>query len=117
MICPEIRRIHSPDLAPPDLPQDPSDCEIFFQVFIGPKDGDGEECFNFTVVTGARFARGSEARWGRGKLLVSVFEWSAVAQAIAKLLAQCARPSWGEVVAELNKELLWQFEGYKPADA
>jgi hypothetical protein len=36
---------------------------------------------------------------------------------VAELLAQCARPSWGEVVAELNKELIWDFDGYKPADA
>jgi len=117
MIYPEIRQIHSPDLEPPNLPQDPSDCEILFRMLIGPKDGEGEETFNFTVVTAARFAKGSEARWGRGKLIVAAFDWSAVAEAVAKLLAQCARPTWGEVVAELNKELLWEFDGYKPADA
>jgi hypothetical protein len=117
MIYPEIRRIHSPDLEPPHLPKDPSDCEILFQLVIGPKDGEGEEAFNFVVITPAHFARGSEARWGRGKLIVPAFEWSVLAQAIAKLLAQCARPTWGEVVAELNKELFWQFDGYKSADA
>jgi hypothetical protein len=36
---------------------------------------------------------------------------------VAELLAQCARPTWGEVVTELNKELIWDFDGYKPADA
>jgi hypothetical protein len=40
-----------------------------------------------------------------------------LAQSIAKLLAQCARPSWGEVVAELNKELVWRYDGYKSEDA
>ena len=117
MICPEIRRIYSPDLDPPNLPEDPNNCEIFFQVFIGPKDGEGEEAFNFEVVSAAHFAESSEAQWGRGKLIVAVFEWSAVVQAVAKLLAQCARPTWGEVVAELNKELRWEFDGQRPADA
>jgi hypothetical protein len=117
MICPEIRHIRSPDLEPPNLPANPTDCEIVFHVLIGPMDGDGEEAFSFTVITAARFAAASEARWGRGKLIVAAFEWAVVVQAVAKLLAQCARPTWGEVVAELNKELLWEFDGYKPTDA
>jgi immunity protein 8 of polymorphic toxin system len=117
MIYPQVRRIYSPDLDPPDLPEDPSDCEIFFRVFIGPADGEGEEAFSFAVVTPTRFSKGAEARWGRGKLIVPVFEWSIVAQAIAKLLAQAACPTWGEVVAELNKELVWEFDGHKPTDA
>lgn len=117
MVYPEIRQIHSPDLEPPNLPADPSDCEICFQVVIGPRSGEGEEAFNFTVATAARFARASEAQWGRGKLIVPVFEWPVLAQGVAKLLARCARPTWGEVVAELNKELLWEFDGHKPVDA
>lgn len=117
VICPQVRRIYSPDLDPPQLPDDPSDCEVFFRLFIGPTDGEGEEAFSFTVVTAARLSRGAEARWGRGKLIVPVFEWPMVAQAIAKLLAQSARPTWGEVVAELNKELVWEFDGHKPTDA
>jgi hypothetical protein len=117
MIWPEIRRIYSPDLEPPNLPRNPGDCEILFQVFVGPKDDEGEEAFSFTVMTASRFTKDSDAQWGRGKLIVAAFEWPAVIQAVAELLAQCARPSWGEVVAELNKELIWDFDGYKPADS
>jgi hypothetical protein len=117
MIYPEIRRIHSPDLEPPNLPEDPSDCEISFQVSVGPKDGEGEETFYFTVVTPLSLARNSEAEWGRGKLLVPMFDWAAVAQAIAKLFARCACPTWSEVKIELSKELLSEFAGHKPADA
>ncbi|MCI0627439.1 MAG: immunity 8 family protein [Acidobacteria bacterium] len=116
MIYPEIRHIHSPDLDPPNMPEDPSDCEISFQAFVGPKDGDGEEAFNFTVVTSARLVRESGARWGRGKLIVPAFEWPAVVQALAQLLANCARPTWAEVAEELNKELIWEFDGCKPPD-
>src|SRR5712691_3718062 len=114
MIYPEIRRIHSPDLKPPNVPEDPSDCEILIQVLIGPKDGEGEEAFGFTVVTPLHLARGSEPQWGRGRLIVPRFDWPAVAQAIAKLLARCACPTWREVKIELSKELLSEFDGQKP---
>jgi hypothetical protein len=117
MIWPEIRRIYSPDLEPPNLPKNPADCEILFQVFVGPKENEGEEAFSFTVITAGRFVKDAEAQWGRGKLIVAAFEWAAVIHAVAELLAQCARPTWGEVVTELNKELIWDFDGYKPADA
>lgn len=110
MVYPEIRHIHSPDLQPPNLPEDPLDCEIAFQAFIGPRDGEGEEAFNFSVVTPARLARSPMARWGRGILVIVTFEWTAVIQAVATLLASCARPTWKEVAVELNKELRWEFD-------
>ncbi|HWO41125.1 MAG TPA: Imm8 family immunity protein [Candidatus Eisenbacteria bacterium] len=117
MVYPEVRRIHSRDLDPPNLPDDPKDCEISFHLVVGPKNGDGEEAFDFAVVTPARLARNSAAVWGRGKLILRSFEWGALAEAVAKLLAQCARPTWGEAVAELNKELRWEFDGHKGKDA
>jgi hypothetical protein len=114
MIYPEIRHIQSPDLNPPNLPTDPSDCEIAFQAFIGPNGGEGEEAFNFSVVTPARLARDAGPRWGRSTLIIPVFEWTPVVQAVAKLLASCARPTWAEVAIELNKELRWEFDRQKP---
>src|SRR5688572_32151486 len=59
MIWPEIRRISSPDLEPPNLPKNPADCEILFQLFVGPKDDEGEEAVSFTVMTAARLAKDS----------------------------------------------------------
>jgi hypothetical protein len=110
MIYPEVRHINSSELEPPNLPEDPLDCAISFQAFIGPREGDGEEAFNFVVVTPTRLARSTEAKWGRGTLIVPLFEWQLVVQAIATLLASCARPTWKEVANELNKELLWEFD-------
>jgi hypothetical protein len=117
MIYPEIRRIHSPDLEPPNLPEDPSDCEILFQVIVGPKDEEGEETFHFVVVTPLHLAKSAEPQWGRGKLVVPMFDWAAVVQAIAMLFARCACPTWREVKIELNKELLSEFDGQKPIDS
>lgn len=110
MVLPEIRHIQSLDLEPPNLPPDPRDCEIAFQALIGPKDGEGQEVFRFSVVTAARISGFTDGQWGRGKLIVAAFEWVTVVRAVARLLAQSARPTWGEVVAELNKELLWESD-------
>lgn len=106
MIYPEIRNIVSPDLEPPNLPDDPTDCEVAFQVLVGPKDGSEEELFSFTVVTPVRLAQAVEPSWGRGKLVVLRFDWQTVAQAIAQLFANCGRATWSEVKAALAKELV-----------
>jgi hypothetical protein len=108
MILPEIRHIQSAELEPPNLPADPADCEIGFQALIGPKDGEGQEVFRFTVLTAARISSFAEGQWGRGKLILPAFDWTTVVRAVAKLLAESARPTWGEVVAALDKELVWE---------
>jgi len=113
MIYPEIRDFVSPDLVPPELPPHPADCAVQFRAVIGPKDGAGAEAFTFTVVTPAYLARTLGHTWGRGYLIVDVFGWEIVVRAVAQLLAQCARPTWREVSAELNREL--QSEPEEPA--
>jgi hypothetical protein len=117
MVYPELRSIHSPTLEPPALPDDPIECEVVFEASIGPKDGEGEELFAFSVVTPAFLARSAAARWGRGSLIVPTFEWGAVVHAVAELLARCARETWGEVAAELDRELVWRTGGDGSADA
>lgn len=114
MIYPEIRNIVSPDLEPPNLPDDPTDCEVSFQLLVGPNGGEETEVFNFAVITPIRLAQGVEPQWGRGKLVVLKFDWQTVAEAIAKLFAQCARPTWNETVDALNKELRSELEGVAP---
>jgi hypothetical protein len=108
MIYPEIRNIHSPDLEPPNLPEDPFDCDVSFRAIVGPSGEKGEEAFTFRVITPVRLARDAEPQWGRGKLIIAAFEWPAVVQAIAQLLAHSARPTWNEVVTALDKELHWE---------
>ena len=105
MIQPELREITSQDLLPPALPPDPSDCAVQFRALIGPRDGEGSEAFGFTVVTPAQLARTLGHTWGRGYLIVEVFDWHIVVRAVAQLLAQCAAPTWDEALIELNKEL------------
>lgn len=106
MIFPELRNIQS-DLEPPALPEDPGDCAVAFRAFIGPRDGEDAEAYTFIVVTPSRLVRSDEALWGRGHLIVPIFDWGVVVRSIAELLARCARPSWDEVAIALNQELRW----------
>lgn len=112
MIIPQLKALTSPDLQEPALPADPTDCEVLVELAVGPVDG-GEEIFSFTVVTPAALARDQLPRWGRGKLIVSRFDWAVVRRASERLLAHAARESWKEVATTLNKELGWEFEGYE----
>lgn len=107
MIFPEILSIQSPDLEPPLLPPDPFDCAVKFETMVGPAGGTGGETFRFVVITPVHLARSAEITWGRGRLVMNSFDWTAVVQGVATLLAQCARPTWGEVVTALDRELLW----------
>lgn len=116
MIFPEIKNIFSPDLEPPALPPDPLDCEISFLALIGPAGEEASERFVFVVTTPVRLARTPEAQWGRGKLILPSFDWAAVIQAVAQLLASCAREAWSESMVELNKALVRDVD-YGPADA
>ena len=109
MVQPELRDIQSPDLLPPALPDDPTDCVVRFQAVIGPRGGTMSESFAFAVVTPAFLRRAGQPLWGRGLLVVTTFEWAAIVQAVAELLARAARPTWEEVAVELNKELQWEL--------
>ncbi len=107
MIYPEMRHIHSPTLEPPALPPDPDDCAVEFHALIGPRGAAGAEEFAFRVVT-PRYLLRMGPTWGRGYLIVERFEWEGVVRALAELLVQSARPTWEEIVMDLNRELRWQ---------
>jgi hypothetical protein len=109
MIYPELRQIRSLDLDPPALPADPRACAVRFEVIIGPRGGPEREAYAFTVVTPGALEHLDGGQWGRSCLLLPVFDWDLVKQALAQLLATCARSSWDEVATELSRELRWQL--------
>jgi hypothetical protein len=106
MIYPELRNIRSVDLEPPAMPDDPLECEVHFEITVGPKEQPDEESYTFSVVTAAFLARYPGAQWGRGKLIVPSFDWALVITAVAQLLAECTRPTWNESAAVLAQELV-----------
>ncbi|HEU4828668.1 MAG TPA: Imm8 family immunity protein [Gemmatimonadales bacterium] len=112
MIFPELRDIQSPDLVPPALPADPADCAVRFQALIGPRGEGPSEAFSFLVVTPG-YLRRAGPLWGRGHLMMDSFDWRTVVEAIALLMAQCARPTWEEVATELDKQLRWELDVHR----
>ena len=113
MVHPELRGIRSLDLEPPALPPDPRDCAVRFEVLIGPQGGPESESFTFTAVTPGHLSRIAGARWGRGSLMLAVFDWESVTRAIAPLLVASARPTWAEVATELNRVLDWELRPHR----
>lgn len=116
MITPCLKNLLSPALERPGLPPDPADCSVVLQASIGPKDAEGEEIFEFRVVTPAFLAKSGLPLWGRGLLIVEEFSWPVVERAIERLLANARGSTWTEVAAVLNHELHWEFDHYQPFD-
>ena len=110
---PELKRLTSPDLEHGTLPPNPKDCLVFLEAEIGSGEMEAADIFGFTVVTPKAVAKCRGRHWGRGYLLLPEFTWEEVEQALSRLLAQCVGPSWQEIAWRLNKELLWEFDGYR----
>jgi len=81
---------------------------------VGPDDGPGEESFAFEVVTPTYLREQGHPRWGRGLLILDSVDWAIVRQFVDERLSTAARETWSEVGEELNKELHWEFDNYKP---
>jgi len=114
MIVPQLKSLSGGILEPPAVPPNPRDCSIAVQASIGPKGAEGEELFEFMVVTPTFLAKDKLPRWGRGVLIVDEFSWPTIERAIERLLAHAHRNTWAEVAAVLNHELHWEFDNYQP---
>ena len=116
MLIPEIKVIFSVDLEGDELPPDPEDCAVLVNVDIGIKGEDGADQFHFTAVTPRFLQRYDDARWGRSYLIVPRFSWETVEAALDKLLLHCRAEDWDTIARNLNKELNWEFENYRPRE-
>lgn len=115
MPIPVLKSLSSPELDLPALPADPTRCAVFVEAEIGPPgESSGADLFSFTVATPSELLDGTDARWGRGYLILERFSWEAVERAIRKLLMHADRATWHESATELGKELHWEFESYAP---
>jgi hypothetical protein len=115
MVTAHLVSLDSPDLAPDALPLDPENCSVVLNAAIGPKGSSGAENFAFTVVTPRYLAAHSEARWGRGLLLIEEFSWPGVKRMVEKLIAHASGSTWSDVAEKLNHELLWELDNYSPS--
>jgi Immunity protein 8 len=106
-----LKKLQSLDVAAGEEPPDVENCSVLVQAIIGPEDTPGGDIFDFFVVTPSALAT-SDARWGRGMLIVPSFSWPEIERMVGRLLAQAQRPTWDETARALNKELNWEFDGY-----
>src|SRR4051812_38399776 len=97
MVTAHLISLDSPDLRPDALPLDPENCSVVLSAVIGPNGSPGAENFAFTVVTPRYLADHSDARWGRGLLVVNAFSWPSVTRMVERLIAHASGSTWGEV--------------------
>ena len=109
-IFPELKSLHSPDLASGQQPADPSDAAVLLEAEIGPKGEQGEGIFSFVAITPSALARDQGVRWGRGYLILNHVSWANIESAVHTLLSHCSGDSWAHVAEKLSRELHWEFE-------
>ena len=113
----EIRYFHSPDVE--DLenwsPETPDCFSYLLQVFIGPKDGKGEESFDFIVCTPAwlkdHYSFDSVVPL-RHYLLVFRHQFDAVRKTLEELVDRAQGDTWNELAIWLASYGKWEFDGY-----
>ena len=113
IVFPELRSLHSPDLARDHEPADPGDAAVLFEASIGPKGQDGAEVFSFVAITPRALARDQGSRWGRGYLILNHVSWAGVEAAVRNLISHCSGDNWAQVAEKLNRETHWEFEAYR----
>lgn len=117
-IHPELRRLHSPDLwdMRSQQPDDPRDFGILVEAMIGPRDGPGEESFDFVLCTPSWLARlVAEERivYGRHYLFVARYDYDAIFEAITRVCDSIQGETWQEVGERLARYGKWEFEDYR----
>lgn len=116
-----LRRLHSPD-SPEGIehyaPADPSDFSILVQALVGPAGSEGEESFNFLVMSPAALAREITSRDGyaflRHRLVLNEWNRVTVEQAISDLVRRTEGADWHEIGVKLSRFGAWEFEDYRP---
>ena len=108
-----IRRYSSPDV---DLnkfsPAAPEDVQFLLEVFVGPRDGAGEERFSFHVLSLPALAvllREQGVVVGANKLLVAEYDWLAVKRAVERIVERASGETWDEVATAIGRVALWEF--------
>lgn len=119
MVKAVLRALDSPDAPGLDpaqyRPQDPECFALPVTAIVGPKDGPGEETFDFLVCTPQWLAAVADDRghiWGRHHLVLPRWSYDAVLQAISRLCERAEGADWHNVADLLGRYGRWEFEDY-----
>lgn len=115
----QLRRLHSPDVA--DLRRIASSHStqgaFLVQAMIGPKEGEGEEAFDFLVCTADWLAQEVLLRrsmWVTEYLVLAEYDYDLLRAAVEQICAQAKGETWEEVALQLNRFARWEFAEYRP---
>ncbi len=117
MMKAEIRRFHSPDAMDLDswAPEDKACFGIVVQAIIGPKDGIGEESFDF-VICSPKWLEAMVSKAGsmlvRHHLLVQTFDLAEVKETIGSVVRGADGQDWIEIANKIARYGKWEFEDY-----
>lgn len=115
-ICPELKRIHSPDvfdLDNPSLRENEPYC-VLIQAMFGPEGVDGEESFDLLVCNNLWVERQSRlGAFSSGhRLIVARFDIDEIRAFLEKAASKSSGASWEEAARKLGRYGKWEFEGY-----
>jgi hypothetical protein len=114
-----VRRFHSPEIFDLEAyrPADPSSFGFLLQVLAGTSGEDGEDSFNVIVCTPRWLEeryRSTDVVLLRHHLLVSRYDWSAIARFITGYVRSCEGETWQEVATKIGRLGHWEFEDHSP---
>lgn len=116
----EVRSIHLPDHEgglQAFTPRDTEDFSVHVQLILGPEDGQGEESFEFELLTPRALSGRLESQKGplTGRHLVFVrrYDPDVVEAWIRRWVGECRGNDWTEVGHKLSRWAFWEFEDYR----
>lgn len=97
-------------------PEDPECFGIWLNASIGPADGEGADDFQIFVCNPAFLDRPDQPVESVVRHLVvdGPFDAGRVKRQLEAYVDGCVGESWSELVAQVSKVGVWEFEGYKP---
>jgi hypothetical protein len=118
MIIPEIKsltidgKLFNQNFAPPNGEK----FSLQIRLIAGPKEGAGEESFDFTICTPKWLdenLKEGDVLVGRHYIFVKQYNYAQIRSRIEKVVNSSSAESWQQVGAKLGRLGLWEFEDYR----
>jgi hypothetical protein len=90
---------------------DPANCSVRVSVDIGVDGQEWANYFHVQVVTLEFLTSVPAPMWGKSLLIVQIFSWNDVEEAIEEFLAEISTESWEDAVKILTRYMDWEYEG------
>lgn len=102
------------------IPADRDEVYVTLFIEIGAEGRPRGNFFQVVLATPEGLRRHAEEHGeipDRNILICLDYDWTEVEERVARIVASCARDSWGESVACLQRYFEWEFEDWRPDPA